>query len=122
MRYTVFSCGVFYERFAPGGLRAYNMGATMRLPNQGDYLIDVGLGTAELPETNAQGRQVHIILTSAFDVARFVAAAIELGIDNWPREFRMRGARITPQRIEQFCREVRQSMLLIHLLPFLFNS
>ncbi|KAJ2972413.1 hypothetical protein NUW58_g9191 [Xylaria curta] len=83
MKYTVFSCGIFYERFAPGGLRTYNMGVTSRLPNQGDYLIDVG-------------------------AARFVAAAVELGIDNWPREFRMRGARITPQRIQFFCSEVRQ--------------
>ncbi|KAI3326409.1 isoflavone reductase [Xylariaceae sp. AK1471] len=108
MKYTVFSCGVFYERFAPGGLRTYNMGATCRLPDQGDYLINVGLGTAELPETNAQGRQVQISMTSAADVARFVAAAVELGINNWPREFKMRGARITPQRIQQYCSEVRQ--------------
>ncbi|KAI2624121.1 isoflavone reductase [Xylaria nigripes] len=108
MRYTVFSCGVFYERFAPGGLRAYNMGATCRFPNQGDFLIDVGLGTAELPATNAQGRQIHITLTSAFDVARFVAAAVELGIESWPREFKMCGACITPQRIVQHCSDVRQ--------------
>ncbi|KAI1178599.1 isoflavone reductase [Nemania sp. FL0916] len=108
MRYTVFSCGIFYERFAPGGLRSYNMGGRLRIPNQGDYLIDVGNGTAELPETDPQGRQIHITLTSAFDVARFVAAAVELGIETWPREFRMRGARITPQRIQQFCSEVRR--------------
>ncbi|KAI0435862.1 isoflavone reductase [Xylaria telfairii] len=108
MNYTVFSCGVFYERFAPGGLRAYNMGGACRLPNQGDYLIDVGLGTAELPDTNSQGRQIQITLTSAYDVARFVAAAVELGIENWPREFKMRGARLTPQRILQYCSEVRQ--------------
>ncbi|KAI1200274.1 isoflavone reductase [Nemania serpens] len=108
MRFTVFSCGVFYERFAPGGLRRYNMGATCRLPNQGDYLINIGLGTAELPETDAQGRPIQITLTSAFDVARFVAAAAELGIDNWPQEFRMRGARATPQRIQQLCSEIRQ--------------
>ncbi|KAJ8118751.1 hypothetical protein ONZ43_g3932 [Nemania bipapillata] len=105
MKYTVFSCGIFYERFAPGGLRAYNMGATDRIPNQGDYLIDVGAGTAELPATNAQGRPIMVTLTSATDVARFVAAAIELGIDNWPREYKMRGARITPQRIQHFCTE-----------------
>ncbi|KAI0858153.1 isoflavone reductase [Xylaria cubensis] len=108
MKYTVFSCGVFYERFAQGGLRTYNMGGSCRLPNQGDFLIDVGLGTAELPDTNSQGRQVQINMTSAYDVARFVAAAVELGIDNWPREFKMRGERITPQRILQYCSEVRQ--------------
>lgn len=115
MKHTVFSCGIFYERFAPGGLRSYNMGASCRIPNQGDYLIDVGLGTAELPESNSQGRPVQITLTSAVDVARFVAAAIELGLDNWPREFKMRGARITPQRIQYFCGEVRQSMLLARI-------
>ncbi|KAI0459544.1 isoflavone reductase [Xylaria acuta] len=108
MKYTVFSCGVFYERFAPGGLKAYNMGSTCRLPDQGDYMIDVGLGTAELPDTNAQGRSIRITMTSAFDVARFVAAAIELGIDNWPVEFKMRGAQYTPQEIMQLCSEVRQ--------------
>ncbi|KAI0545259.1 isoflavone reductase [Xylaria curta] len=108
MKYTVFSCGVFYERFAQGGLRTYNMGGSCRLPNQGDFLIDVGLGTAELPDTNSQGRQIQINMTSAYDVARFVAAAVELGIDNWPREFKMRGERITPQRILQYCTEVRQ--------------
>ncbi|KAI1303452.1 isoflavone reductase [Xylaria venustula] len=108
MKYTVFSCGIFYERFAPGGLQTYNMGASCHLSRQGAYMIDVGLGTAEIPTTNAQGRQIQITLTSAFDVARFVAAAVDLGIDNWPREFKMRGARITPQRILQFCSEVRQ--------------
>ncbi len=113
MKYTVFSCGIFYERFAPGGLGAYHMGASCRLSNQGDYMINVGLGTAELPATNAQGHEFKIAMTSASDVARFVAAAVELGIDTWPREFKMRGARITPQRIQQLCSEVRQSMSLI---------
>ncbi|GAP84687.1 putative isoflavone reductase family protein [Rosellinia necatrix] len=108
MRYTVFSCGVFYERFAPGGLGALDMGGNIRLPNQGDYMIDVGSGRAEIPSGNAQGREVQITMTSAFDVARFVAAAIELGTENWPREFKMRGARATPRRIQQVCSEVRQ--------------
>ncbi|KAI0540538.1 hypothetical protein GGR58DRAFT_511654 [Xylaria digitata] len=108
MKYTVFSCGIFYERFAPGGLRAYNMGASHRLADQGDYMINIEHGIAELPEANAQDRQIQITLTSVFDVARFVAAAVDLGIDNWPREFKMRGARITPQRIQQFCSEVTQ--------------
>lgn len=112
MKYTVFSCGVFYERFAPGGLRAYNMGTTCRVPNQGDYLFDIGLGTGEYPVTNNQGRPIQISMTSAVDVARFVAAAIELGTSNWPREFKMRGECITPQRIHQYCNEVRQGMFI----------
>ncbi|KAI1362127.1 hypothetical protein F5Y08DRAFT_284050 [Xylaria arbuscula] len=108
MRYTVFSCGIFYERFAPGGIRTYNIGASCRLFNQGDYMIDLEMGNAELPQANAQGCPIQISMTSAEDVAHFIAAAVELGIDNWPREFKMRGARYTPQRILQICSEVRQ--------------
>ncbi|KAI0402562.1 isoflavone reductase [Xylaria palmicola] len=118
MRYTVFTCGIFYERFAPGGLGAYNMGRSWRLSNQGDYMINVGLGTAEIPETNSQGRSIQITLTSVFDVVRFVAAAVDLGIQNWPREFKMRGARITPQRIQQFCSEVRQMEFNVVSRPY----
>ncbi|TGJ87033.1 hypothetical protein E0Z10_g1741 [Xylaria hypoxylon] len=118
MKYTVFSCGIFYERFAPGGLRAYNMGASCRLFDQGDYMINIEQGTAELPIANAEGRSIHITLTSVFDVARFVAAAVELGIDNWPREFKMRGARITPQRIQQFCSEVTQRDFEVTSRPY----
>ncbi|KAI1389760.1 NAD(P)-binding protein [Hypoxylon trugodes] len=107
MKFTVFSCGIFYERFAPGGLQAYDMGLTCRIRNQGDYMVDVGQGTAEVPETNPQGRPVQITMTSAVDVARFVAAAVELGIDEWPNEYRMRGTRMTAQRLHEICSEVR---------------
>lgn len=109
MKYTVFSCGIFYERFAPGGLQACGMGVTCRIRNQGDYLIDIGRGTAEIPETNPQGRSVQVVMTSAVDVARFVAAAVELGIDSWPREFKMRGSRMSTQRLQEICSEVRGS-------------
>ncbi|KAI1823403.1 isoflavone reductase [Xylaria intraflava] len=108
MKYTVFSCGLFYERFAPGGLPSYNMGTCCPLPNPGEYLVDFENGTAELPATGPQGNQIQITLTSAEDVARFVAGALELGINSWPSEFRMRGARVTPQRIAQFCGEAAQ--------------
>lgn len=70
-------------------------------------MIDVGLGTAEIPETDSRGRPVYVVMTSVVDVARFVAAAVELGIDNWPREFRMRGSRLTTQRLQEICSEVR---------------
>ncbi|KAI2625898.1 NAD(P)-binding protein [Hypoxylon sp. NC1633] len=107
MKYTIFSCGVFYERFAPGGLQTFNMGGTCRIRNQGDYMIDVGHGIAEIPESNQHGHPVQVVMTSAVDVARFVAAAVELGIDTWPREFKMRGARLTTQRLQEICSEIR---------------
>ncbi|KAJ3960828.1 hypothetical protein N0V92_002504 [Colletotrichum tropicale] len=78
MDYTVFSCGILYERFAPGGLAEYGMGAHQHIQGQGSYLVDVGNATADIIETNGSGRPVQVSMTSVADVARFVAAAIEL--------------------------------------------
>lgn len=90
-------------------------------------MIDVGQGVAEVPEATPQGRPITMILTSAVDVARFVAAAVELGIETWPREWKMRGARLTTQRLHEICSEVRGGewyntvhrvlLLLIHPSP-----
>jgi len=109
MAYTVFSCGVFYERFAPGGLARFNIGAGQPGGSleQGDYLIDVEAGTAEIVETNGQNRPVQVSMISVYDAARFVAAAIELGPANWPREFKMRGDQMTVRDIVGVCSNVR---------------
>jgi nucleoside-diphosphate-sugar epimerase len=108
MQYTVFSCGILYERFAPGGLfRRYGMGTSSGVPNQGDYLVDVGSGTADFVEFNSRGQPVQVSMMSVTDVARFVAAAIELGPGDWPREFKMRGDRMTVRDIVTACSNVR---------------
>lgn len=107
MQYTVFSCGIFYERFAPGGLNAYNIGAGSNIQNPGDYLVDVGNATAEIAEHNAQGRPVQVSMTSMYDVARFIAAAIDLGPGTWPREFKMRGDQMTVRDIVGACSNIR---------------
>lgn len=102
MSFTVFSCGVLYERLAPGGLAAFNIGTGQTAPTlygQGDYLADVGNATAEIVETNAQGSGVLVSMTSVYDVARFVAAAVEIGPERWPREFRMRGDQLSVRDI-----------------------
>ena len=109
MAYTVFSCGIFYERFAPGGLARFNIGGGQPggMIEQGDFLVNVGAGTAEVVETNGQGRPVQVSMISVYDAARFVAAAIELGPANWPREFKMRGDQMTVQDIVGVCSDVR---------------
>lgn len=106
MRYTVFSCGIFYERFGPGGLLALRIGASFGVQEQGAYMLNIAEGFAEIPRTNPHGRSVHVTMTSVYDVAQFVAAAIEFGIDSWPREFKMRGAYVTTQRLVEVCQEV----------------
>lgn len=116
MSFTVFSCGVLYERLAPGGLAAFNIGAGQTLAGQGDYLADIGNATAEIVETNAQGGTVSVSMTSVFDVARFVAAAIEIGPDRWPRELRMRGDQLSVRDIVARAMSVREVPfnLMIH--------
>lgn len=99
MNFTVFSCGVLYERLAPGGLASFNIGAGQTLAGQGDYLTDIGSGTAEIVETNSQGGRVLVSMTSVYDVARFVAAAVEIGPERWPRELRMRGDQLSVRDI-----------------------
>ncbi|KAK1771236.1 NAD(P)-binding protein [Phialemonium atrogriseum] len=108
MQYTVFSCGLFMERFGPGGLQSYNLGGSTSVQNPNDYIVDVANATGEIIETNVQGRPVRVNLTSVYDVARFVAAAIELGPASWPREFCMRGDNMSVRDIITACSTVRR--------------
>lgn len=112
MRYTVFSCGVFYERFGPGGLALLNISTGPNVHNAGDYLVNVGNATAEIVEFDAHGMPVVVSMTSVYDVARFVAAAIEMGPNDWPTEFRMRGDQLTVRDIFRACSSVRNSMFI----------
>lgn len=108
LRYTVFSCGVFYERFAPGGLGRFNIGRSANVWNPGDYLLNIETAQAEIVLRNAQGRPVTVSMTSVYDVARFVAAAVEIGLDHWPREFRMRGDQLSLEEIVHDCSTARR--------------
>jgi hypothetical protein len=112
MQYTVFSCGLFMERFGPGGLQAYNLGASTGVQNSNDYLVDISQAAGEIIETGPNGRPAQVVLTSVYDVARFVAAAIELGPNTWPREFKMRGDQMTVRDLVATCSNVRGGMPL----------
>lgn len=108
LRYTVFSCGVFYERFAPGGLGRYNIGHSANVWSPGDYLLNIETAQADIVLRNSQGRPVTVSMTSVFDVARFVAAAVEIGLERWPREFRMRGDQMSLEQIVHDCSMARR--------------
>lgn len=107
MRSTVFTCGVFYERFARGGLVSMGIGASTSVAYQGSYLVDIGEGTAEAVEYNMAGQPIFVSMTSVNDVARFLVAAIELGLHDWPGEFRMSGDRRTVSEILSWSEAVR---------------
>lgn len=95
MRSTIFTCGVFYERFARGGLESKGINIGSGNEFQGVYLMNMETSTAEVVEINSRGEAVKICMTSVGDVAKFVVAALDLGLSNWPGEFRMKGDRKT---------------------------
>lgn len=117
IRYTVFSCGLFMERFAPGGLQSYGIGAGSRVQTPDDYLVNVGEARAVILPTTAAGGQARLSLTSVYDVAQFITAAIELGTRDWPTEFRMRGETMTVQQLVDTCSEVRGGKAPIPFSP-----
>ncbi|KAK7419347.1 hypothetical protein QQZ08_010880 [Neonectria magnoliae] len=100
LRYTIFSCGVFMERFHPSGLgRNLNIGFSSDATEAGTYLLDLNNATAEIVEKDPGGHTVRICMTSVHDLAQFVVAALDLGPGNWPREFTMRGDRMSVRDI-----------------------
>ncbi|KAI9167616.1 hypothetical protein HJFPF1_03749 [Paramyrothecium foliicola] len=101
MRYTVFSCGIFMERFY--GLSSLNMGYGEGVPNAGDYLINVCTATAEYAEKDSRGNAVRVCLTSVHDLVSFIVAAVELGLKSWPHEWTLRGDRLAVRDIAGTC-------------------
>ena len=116
MRFTVFTCGVLYERFAPNGLWSAGVGHSTGATYQGAYLMDVGNNTAEIVERNSAGRPIYISMISLNDVGRFVAAAVDLDLQTWPNELRMTGERRTVSEILQLAETVRGGECLAYLL------
>lgn len=93
MEYSVFSCGVFYERFSPGGMASVQLGQGTNINGEGDFLLDIHRRRAHMIYTGNSQQGVYMCMTSAQDVARFLVAALEFPV--WPTEFRMRGDRLS---------------------------
>lgn len=113
MASTLFICGVFYERFARGGLASLGIGASTNVFHQGSYLMDVEASTAEIVERQSGGQPVAIslCLTSVYDVAQFLVAALDIRLQNWPAEFRMQGDRRTVAEVLQWAESVKGGAL-----------
>lgn len=60
--------------------------------------MNIGTQQALIVEKSDQ-RPIYVCMTSAHDVARFLVATLELGLENWPAEFRMCGERLSIQEI-----------------------
>lgn len=105
MDYTVFVCGIFYERFAPGGLASLQLGRGSNSSGEGDYIMDIRRRKAHIPSYSNTGQLVRICMTSAEDVAKFVVAA--LALPQWPTEFRMQGERMRVSEIVEAAEAMR---------------
>lgn len=105
MRFTTFTCGILYERFAPGGLAASQIGLNSHIGREGDYLMDFRQQRAQITCLNNAGHPAMVCMTSARDVARFVVAALDL--PSWPREFRIRGERMNVREVVAVGEEVQ---------------
>lgn len=103
MKFTVFSCGIFMERFHPYGLGSFDIGYGSGASGAGDFLVDLTNATAEYPERDSKGHSVRVCLTSVYDVVRFIIAAIDMGPSHWPREFTMCGDRLTVRDLVSAC-------------------
>ncbi|KAI9813418.1 MAG: hypothetical protein M1827_004093 [Pycnora praestabilis] len=86
--YTVFVCGVLYERFAPGGMATSAIGLQTGISGEGDFLMNIRQGQARIPR-----QPVAICMTSANDLGRFIVRALDL--PQWPTEMTMCGERLS---------------------------
>ncbi|CAH0015984.1 unnamed protein product [Clonostachys rhizophaga] len=112
MKYTVFSCGVLMEIFHPLGLGSFDMGFRAGVSHPNSYLINLPEATAEYAVQNAQGQPPgSICLTSVYDLVHFVVLALELGLDAWPREFTLRGDRLSVQELVETYGSARNGKL-----------
>ncbi len=100
------------ERFHPLGIGSYSMGVGEGVDSVGSYLMDVNSGVVNCAEYDSKGKAVKLCLTSVSDLVKFVIAAVDLGPSNWPKEYRLRGDRMTIKDIVDSVTEVRGGTLL----------
>jgi hypothetical protein len=105
IQYTVFVCGILYERFSVNGMLSHHMGASTGYGNEGDYITNPRNMTALAPIYDAAHNLSYICLTSAHDVAQFVTRALDM--PTWPLEMSMFGERMTVHALVEVIRTCR---------------
>ena len=110
MQYCVFTCGILYERFAPGGMIASNIGRGSGVSGEGDYVLNIRQMKALIPH-KPNGQPAVVCITSAQDVGRFVAMAVNL--QQWPTELRMFGERMNISNLVRTAEVMRGQYLIL---------
>ncbi|EDU43040.1 conserved hypothetical protein [Pyrenophora tritici-repentis Pt-1C-BFP] len=105
MQYTVFVCGILYERFSVNGMMSHRIGSSTGYGHEGGFIADPRQMTAMAPIYDAAQNPSWICLTSAYDVAQFVVRAIDM--PDWPIEMSMCGERMTVHDLVETIRACR---------------
>lgn len=122
MRHTIITCGIFFERFGPGGLSASEISRSGNpnegIGHEGDFLVDIREGTAMVPFRTADQPEKYICVTGARDVARYIVAALQRkpDISKWPAEFKFFTERISITELLEMCARARGELLSM-ILP-----
>lgn len=105
IQYTVFVCGILYERFAVGGLTSQRMSVCTGYGKEGDYIADARNMLSVAPVWDAAHNLACLCLTSAEDVAQFVVSSLDM--PTWPPEMSMCGERMTVSALVETIRACR---------------
>ncbi|KAH8170578.1 isoflavone reductase family protein [Sarocladium implicatum] len=106
-------------RFHPKGLTHFNIGYRTDVPGPNEFLVDLETSmVAEYLLKNSRGKTVRVCLTSVYDLAKFIVAAIEHGPGNWPREFTLRGDRLSVEDLVKSCSYVTNTTLEHRVLEY----
>lgn len=113
IQYTVFVCGILYERFSVNGLRSQVMSTNTGWSNEGDFIANPRQMTALAPVWDAAHNLSWLCLTSAYDVAQFVVRAIDM--PTWATEMSMYGERMTVNELLEIIRACRSGCSRIYI-------
>jgi hypothetical protein len=105
MRFCVFACGILFERFAPGGLAASQLGLNSGIGQEGEYMMNYRRRQAQLPYNDNNGQSASVSMIGARDLAQAVVGALDLS--SWPREFRVRSERMRVRDIVSIAEQVQ---------------
>lgn len=108
---TVFVCGILYERFSVGGMKAHRIGVNSGYGNEGDYIVNARSMKAEAPIYDAANNLSFVCMTSAYDVARFVVRALDMA--QWPSEMSMCGERMSVNALVEAIKAYRGEIMFL---------
>lgn len=104
IQYTIFVCGILYERFSVNGMRSQRIGTNTGYGGEGDFIANPRYMTSVAPVYDAAQNLSCLCLTLAYDVARFVVRSLNIA---WAPEMSMCGERMTVNALVDTIRSCR---------------